>query len=136
MSGRARGQVRGQPGPGDAGRGPGDVPRRALGDDMAAVRSPARAHVDEIVGHAEQVEVVVDDDDGGPGVQQPVENADERAHVKRVQPGRRLVEHVEHTALAAAQSRGDAQPLRLAAGQRRRGLAEPQVPQADLVDGP
>jgi hypothetical protein len=30
----------------------------------------------------------------------------------------------------------DPQPLRLAAGQGRRGLAEPQVTQADLADGP
>jgi hypothetical protein len=53
-----------------------------------------------------------------------------------VQPGGRLVEDVQGAALAAAQPGGDPQPLRLAAGQRRRGLAEPQVAQADLVDGP
>src|SRR5262249_60442089 len=38
--------------------------------------------------------------------------------------------------LTAAQPGGDPQPLRLAAGQGRRGLAQPQVSEADLTDGP
>jgi hypothetical protein len=79
---------------------------------------------------------MVDDDDGGSGIEQPVEDADERANVERVQSRRGLVEDVEHAALAAAQARRDPQPLGLAAGQGRRGLAQPQVAQAHLVDGP
>ena len=110
--------------------------RRARGDDAPAVRAAARAHVDEVVGRGQQVQVVVDDDDGRAGVQQPVEHADQRGHVERVQPGGRLVEDVQRAALAAAQPGGDPQPLRLAAGQRRRRLAQPQVTEADLVDGP
>src|SRR5262249_54205411 len=66
----------------------------------------------------------------------PVEHAGQGGYVERVQAGGRLVEDVQRAALAAAQPRGDPQPLRLAAGQGRRGLAEPQVTQADLVDGP
>ena len=54
--------------------------------------------------------------------------------VDRVQPGRGFVEDVEDAALAAAQPRRDAQPLRLAAGQRRRGLPQAQVAEADVVD--
>src|SRR5207237_6103129 len=102
----------------------------------AAVRAAARPHVDEVVGGGEQVQVVVDDDDGGPGPQQPVEHSGQGGHVERVQAGGRLVEDVQRAALAGAEPGCDPQPLRLAAGQGRRGLAEPQVTQSDLADGP
>ena len=71
-----------------------------------------------------------------PACQQPVEHAGQGGHVERVQAGGRLVEDVQRAALAAAQPGGDPQPLRLAAGQGRRGLAEPQVTQSDLADRP
>jgi len=65
-----------------------------------------------------------------------VEHAGRCGHVERVQAGGRLVEDIQCAALAAAQPAGDPQPLRLAAGQGWGGLAEPQVTQADLIDGP
>src|SRR5436190_617918 len=114
----------------------GDVLRRPRRDDVPAVRAAARAHVDQVVGGGEQVQVVVDDDDRGPGVQQPVEHAGQGRHVERVQAGGRLVEDVQRAALAAAQPGGDPQPLRLAARQGRRRLAQLQVTQADLADWP
>jgi putative heme transporter len=91
---RRQAQVLGQPGAGDAVRGAGDVLGRARGHDVTALRAAARAHVDEVVRGGEQVQVVVDDDDRGPGMQEPVEHPDEGGHVERVQPGGRLVEHV------------------------------------------
>ena len=60
--------------------------RRARGDDVAAVGPAAGAHVDEVVGRAQQVEVVVDDDDGGAGVEQAVEHADQGGDVERCSP--------------------------------------------------
>src|SRR5260370_20099838 len=136
LGGLRQAQVLGQPWPGRAARGARDVFRCPGREDVPAVRAAARAHVDEVVGGGEQVQVVVDDDDGGPGLQQPVEHAGQGGHVVRVQAGGRLVEDVQRAALAAAQPGGDPQPLRLAAGQGWGGLAEPQVTQADLVDGP
>src|SRR6266516_1509819 len=129
-------QVLGQPRPGHAARGARNVLRRPRRNDVPAVRAAARAHVDQVVGGGEQVQVVVDDDDRGPGLQQPVEHTGQGGHVERVQAGRRLVEDVQRAALAAAQPGGDPQPLRLAAGQGWGGLAEPQVAQADVADGP
>src|SRR5690348_48810 len=101
----------GQPRPGDAVWGARDVFGGACREDAPAVWAAARSHVDEVVGGGEQVEVVVDDDDRGPGVQQPVEHAGQGGHVERVQAGGRLVEDVERSALAAAQAGGDPQPL-------------------------
>ena len=59
-------------------------------DDVPAVRAAARTHVDEAIRGGEQVQVVVDDDDRGPGRHQPVEHAGEGRHVERVQAGGRL----------------------------------------------
>ena len=85
------------------------------GQDVPAVGAAAGTHVNEVVGGVEQIQVVVDDDDGGAGVDEPVEDADQGGHVERVQAGGRLVEDVQHAVLAGAQPRGDAQSLRLAA---------------------
>ena len=52
---------------------------------------PAPAHVDEIVGGGQQVQVVIDDDDRRPGIEQAAEHADQGVHVHRVQAGGRLV---------------------------------------------
>jgi len=64
-----------------------------------------------VAGGGEQVKVVVDDDDRGPGVQQPVEHAGQGGHVQGVQAGGWLVEDVQRSVLAAAQPGGDPQPL-------------------------
>ena len=91
-----------EPGSGWAVRGARDVLRGAGREDVAAVRAAAWAHVDQVIGGGEQIQVVVDDDDRGPGVQQPVEHADQGGHVERVQAGGRLVEDVQRAALAGA----------------------------------
>ena len=51
-----------------------------------------------------------------------------------MEPGGRLVEDVERAAgVALGQLGGELDPLGLAAGERRRRLAEVDVPQADVV---
>ena len=68
-----------------------------------------------------------------PCVDEPAEHAEQLADVLEVQAGRRLVEHVDGAAgLPLLQLGGELDALRLAAGQRRRRLAEPDVAQADL----
>jgi hypothetical protein len=79
--------VLGQPWAGHAARGTRNVFGRARREDEAAVRAAAWPHVDEVVGGGEQVQVVVDDDNGGAGVQQPVEHAGQGGYVKWVQAG-------------------------------------------------
>src|SRR6516225_7961610 len=72
------------PWPGGAARSARDAPRRSRREDVPAVWAAARSHGDEMVGGGEQIEVVVDDDDRGPGRQQPVEHAGEGGYVERV----------------------------------------------------
>ena len=70
-----------------------------------------------------------------PRLDQLAEGRQQLGDVVEVQAGRRLVEDVEQ-ALAAerGQVRGDLDPLRLAARERRGRLAEPQIAETDLVE--
>ena len=97
-----------------------DLLRRPLGDDVAAVLARARPHVDEPVGRAHHLLVVLDDEHGVAEVAEPLERADQPAVVALVEPDRRLVEDVEHADELRADLRREPQPLRLAARERRR----------------
>ena len=112
----------------------GDLLGRARGDDLAAALAALGAQVDHPVGAGDDVEVVLDDDDRVAGVAQPEERVGQQLDVREVQAGRRLVEHVERApgGLARELAR-ELHALRFAAGERRRGLAELDVAEADLA---
>ena len=107
------------------------IVERALHDDLAAVDAGARAHLDEVVGGADRVLVVLDDDDGVADVAQALERRDHLDVVLRVQADARLVEHVEHAHQPGADLRRQADALRLAARERARAAVEVQVVEAD-----
>ena len=75
---------------------PLDFARGALGDDPAAVLAGAGPQVDEVVGGAHRLLVVLDHEHRVAEVAQPLECRDELRVVALVQPDRGLVEHVEH----------------------------------------
>ena len=89
--------------------------RRALGDHAAAVLAGAGAHVDDVVGRAHRLLVVLDDDDGVAEVAQAQQRVDEAPVVALVQADAGLVEDVEHADERRADLRGQADALRLAA---------------------
>ena len=95
----------------------------------------ARPHVDEPVGAAHHLLVVLDDDHGVAEVAQPLERADQLVVVALMQADRRLVEDVEHADELRADLRREPQALRLAAGERRAGAVEVEVADADVVAG-
>ena len=108
-------------------------------DHHLAAGVPAlRPEVDHVVGRLDHVEVVLDQQHRVAGVHQPVQRLEQPLDVREVQAGRRLVEDVDGVlrALQLAQLRRDLDPLRLAAGQRRRRLAERQVAEAEIVRAP
>ena len=115
---------------------PGDhVFRRALRDDLAAADAGLRAEVDDPVGRLDDVEIVLDDDDRVAEIDQAVQHVEQLADVVEVQAGRRFVEQVERLAGAGpGQFGGELHALGLAAGQRRRRLAERHVAEADVVE--
>ena len=101
---------------------------------MPAVLAGARPHVDEPVGVAHHLLVVLDHDHGVAEVAQPLERADQPVVVALVQADRRLVEDVEHADELRADLRREPQALRLAAGEGRRRAVEVQVADADVVE--
>ena len=105
-----------------------------FGDDVAAVLAGARAHVDEPVGGAHHLLVVLDDEHGVAEVAQPLERADQLVVVALVEADRRLVEDVEDADELRADLRREPQALRLAARERRRRAVELQVADADVVE--
>ncbi len=102
--------------------------------DLAAVLAGARPDVDDIVGDADRLLVVLDDEHGVAEVAKSHERVDQPAVVALVQPDRRLVEHVQHADEAAADLAGEPDALRLATRQRagrprQREVVEPDVEQ-------
>jgi hypothetical protein len=72
-----------------------DLFRRSLRHEAAALFAYPGPEVDHPVGAADEVQVVLDDDDRVPGVLQAVEQGDQARGVGRVQARRRFVEQVE-----------------------------------------
>src|ERR1700729_6725 len=130
------GQQRAEVLAGVAGFDGGDVFGGAGGDDVAAAGAAVGAEVDDVVGGLDDVEVVLDDDDGVAAVDEPAQDAQEFADVFEVQPGGGLVQDVDGPAGGAAlQFGGELDPLRFAAGQGGGGLAQADISQADAGEG-
>ena len=66
--------------------------------DAAAAVAALGPHVDDPVRQLDHVEVVLDDHERVPVINQPVEHADQFAYVFEMQPGRRFIEHVQPAA--------------------------------------
>ena len=70
-------------------------------DKLAAHVAAFGAEVDDVIRDLNDVEIVLDDDDGIPRVDEAVKDVYEPVHVGDVQSGCRLVEHIHGTARAA-----------------------------------
>ena len=105
-----------------------DVFRRAGGHDVAALVARLGPHVDDPVGRLDHVQIVLDHHHRVAQVDQPVEHVQQLGQIVEVQAGGRLVEQVERPAgVGPGQLGGQLDALRLAAGERRRRLAERQI---------
>ena len=109
-----------------------DIRGRPLGDDPPAMDAGARAEVDDVVGAADRVLVVLDDDDGVAEVAQPHQRIEQALIIPLVQADRRLVEDVHHADQPRADLAREADALRLAARQRLGAAVEGQVVEADV----
>ena len=105
--------------------------RGALCDDATALDAAAWAHVDDPVSAADQVQVVLDHDNGRSPLDEALEHIHEDLHVVRMQADGRLIEDEERAVLTPPHFRGQLESLRLTTGQSGRGLAERQVAQAE-----
>ena len=106
---------------------------RAGGHDLAAMDAGRRAHVDEVIGVADRILVMLDDDHRVAEIAQPLQRRQQPVVVALMQADRRLVEHVEHAGEAGADLRGQADALALAARQRAGGARQGQIFEPDIA---
>ena len=116
----------------------GDLGRRPLGDDLAAVHAGAGADVDDVVGGEIASSSCSTTITVLPRSRRRLQRVEQPRVVALVQADRRLVEHVEHAGQARADLRGEPDALALAARQRagraRQGqIVEPDVAQEDAA---
>ena len=104
----------------------------ALGDDLAAVLAGAGTDVDDPVGRADRLLVVLHDQQRVAQVAQPREGGDQLGVVALVQPDGRLVEDVQHAHQARADLGRQPDALGLAARQGVAGAVDRQVVQAHV----
>ena len=72
--------------------------RRALRHQTSALLAPLGPQINDPVGVANNIHVVLDDDDAVPQVGQPMQDLQQLADIIEVQPRRRLIQNVKHPA--------------------------------------
>ena len=109
-----------------------DIGRRSRGDHVPAVDARAWPHIDHIVGSANRVLIVFNDDNGVADIAQALECLNQPLVVALVKTNRRLVQNIENAHEARTDLRSQANALRLTAGKRRRSTIERQIIKADI----
>src|SRR3954469_15330495 len=111
-----------------------DLLRRSLGDDPSATRSTLWSEVDDPVSGLDDIEVVLDDEDGVAAVDEAMEHLEQLLDVGEMEARGRLVEDVEGPAGRPAGQLGrELHALGLATGEGRRWLAQVDVAETDVV---
>ena len=108
------------------------IPHSALRDHAAAVRSGARPHLDDPIGMAQHLRVMIHQHHGIAIGHQIVHHTHQSLQIVRMQADGRLVEHIEHPGRAVAHGAGQLHALTLAGRQRGAGAVERQVSQAKV----
>ena len=106
----------------------------AGGEELAAELAGAGAEVEQVVGGADDVGVVLDDEDGVAEVAEVFHDADELGGIAGVEADGGLVEDVERADEAGAEGCGELDALRFAAGEGGGEAVEGEVVEADLVE--
>ena len=109
-----------------------DLVDRADGDHLAAMLAGARAEIDDVIGGAHRLFVVLDDDHRVAEIAQLLERREQPRVVALMQSDRRLVEDVQHADEARADLRRQPNALRLAARERFGRAAEREVVESDV----
>ena len=109
---------------------------RALEDDLSAVLAGARPQVHDVVGLADGLFVVLDDDHGVAQISQATQRGQQRAVVALMQTNRRLVKHVQDTGEIRTNLCCQTDALRFPARQRVRAAADAEIADADVVQEP
>ena len=113
----------------------GDLGDGACGEELAAELAGAGAEVEEVVGGADDVGVVLDDEDGVAEIAEVFHDADELGGVAGVEADGGLVEDVKGADEAGAERRGELNALGFASGEGGGKAVQGEVVEADLARG-
>ena len=103
--------------------------------DSAASVSAFGAHVDDIVCRFDNIEVVLDDNCGIAPFDKFAEDLCQLGNIVKMEAGCRFVKNIDRLSGAlAGKFCGKLDPLGFSAGKLRGGLAELDIPQADIVE--
>ena len=111
-----------------------DLGQNALGQQLAAKLARAGAEIEQMIGGAQNVRIVLDDENGVAQVAQLFQDVNQPGRVARVQADGRLVEHVKRAHQPRAERGGQLNALRLAAGERGGQPVEGEVLQAHRIE--
>ena len=106
----------------------------SLRHHLSAARAGARAQIDDVVGAADGVFVVLDHHQRVALLAQPIQGVEEHEVVARMQADGGLVEHVAHALQVRAQLGRQPDALGLAARQRRRRPVELQIAEPHVAE--
>src|SRR6202007_3398645 len=109
-----------------------DLARRSLGHDEPAVYARARSEVDHVVGLENGLLVMLDHYDRVADAAELFESAQQPLVVTMARADRRLIQDVPHPGEAGAHLAGEADPLRLAAGQGLGAPVERQIVESNI----
>src|SRR5215831_7373678 len=113
----------------------GDLLGGARGHDFSALVPAFWAEVNEPIAGLDDLEIVLDYQEGGAGFEQLAKGRQELGNVVEVKAGGGFVENVEDPGVFRAREVcGELEALRLATRERRGGLAEAQIAKADFVE--
>ena len=100
---------------------------------LPAELARAGAHIDDVVGGAHHVGIVLHNHDGVAEVAQLFEDADQAAGIARVQSDGWLVQHIAGAHQPRSQAGGELDALRFPARERGRQPIERQIIEPDIV---
>ena len=106
---------------------------RTAGNDLTALFTAAGSHIENVVGIAYNVEVMLDDNDGRTARHERLEHTEQRLYIERMQTDCRLIENEYRALLPPAHIARELQTLRLAAREPGRRLTERQISEPEIV---
>jgi hypothetical protein len=96
----------------------GNLERRSFRDHASAIDPSRWTHVDQVVGRADRLLIVLHHQHGVAQVAQPPQRAEQPFVIPLVQSDRRFVQHIQHAGEAGADLARKPDALAFAAGQR------------------
>jgi len=132
LGGHGHALAPGEIGPGQAVGVLHDLLQRAFGHDLPAMLARARPQIDDPVGVADGLVIVLHDQQRVAQVAHLLQRADQAQVIALVEADGRLVQHVEHAGQAAADLRRQADALRLPTAERTGRPRQRQVVQTDI----